>query len=68
MSVLSILNSLKCVDGKVLIPIFIAFALLITNVSLTSPASGDVEDSERKAEELPFCDEKLINDRDANKR
>lgn len=65
MSVLSMLNK---IDGRVLIPILVAFALLLRNVSSTLPVSSDVEDSEVKTEELPFCDEKLINDRDANKR
>lgn len=67
MSVLSVLKGLKF-DGRVLIPILIAVALLLRTASSTSPTTNDRDDADSKVEELSYCDENLINDRDASKR
>lgn len=65
MSVLSILKCFK-VDAKLLIPIILIVGLLFKNVSSSnSPVDADADVIREK---LPFCDEKLINERDVSKR
>lgn len=67
MSVLSIFKCLK-VDAKLLIPIIFFVGLLFKNVSSAISPVSDDEDIDVVREKLPFCDEKLIFDRDVSKR
>jgi hypothetical protein len=66
MSVMSILSRLKF-DVKYLIP-FIFLGVLLKSVSSNSPVSQSIDDPSAKVEKLPFCDDKLINDRGISKR
>lgn len=64
MSVLSIFKCLKN-DAKFIVPLLIIVGFLFKNVNSNSPVDADSDASVGK---LPFCDEKLINERVVSKR
>lgn len=68
MSVLSILNSFKKCDAKVLIPLVFVVGFFLKTVHSISPAASDRKINDGNVETLPFCDEQLINDRGNAKR